>query len=209
MSECGAKKHVNLGPGNIWKKPGPDWIRVDADPKNADICSDLNRTPSLAFDDDTIDSIYASHFLEHISIFAVQPLLRECYRVLKNNGVLRIVIPDVMKSIYEFLADNQDFDLFKRRRLRNPDYTLFECLREDFLSPSLQQDVFGERALAHQNAFDYETMEKYLKQAGFTTIYKSAFGKSEFSEFIWETQQLGGEWAQAGRSLYIEGVKAA
>jgi predicted SAM-dependent methyltransferase/polysaccharide pyruvyl transferase WcaK-like protein len=206
-SEAVVAKYLNLGPGSVWKKPGPEWLTVDADPKNADVCADLNRTPSLPFDDEAFCSIYASHFFEHISLFSVQPLLHDCFRVLKNNGVLRIVIPDVARSIQEFLRANHEFDLFKRRRTRNPDYTFFECLREDFLSPSLQKDVFGEQALAHQNAFDYETLEKYLKKAGFSFVYKSSFGKSARPEFAWETEQPGGEWAQVERSLYIEGVK--
>ncbi|MFA5072275.1 MAG: methyltransferase domain-containing protein [Nitrospirota bacterium] len=200
-------KHLHLGPGSIWKKPGIEWITIDADPNNGDMCANLNQDQSLPFSDDTFDSLYASHFFEHISIFAIQPLLNECFRVLRENGVLRIVIPDVLKSIREFLRSNNDFDLFKRRRQRAPDYTLFECLREDFLSESLQKNVFGEQALAHQNAFDFETIEKYMKKSGFTSIYQSNWGKSSFPQFHWETEQLRGEWAQHDRSLYIEGIK--
>ena len=209
LSYCsgGRKMFLNLGPGGVWKKPGSQWISLDADPRYADVCVDLNHTPSIPFEDDTVDVIYSSHFFEHISIFAIDDLIGDCYRVLKEKGVLRIVIPDVIKSMREFLDSNQEFSLFKRRRQRNPNYTLFECLREDFLSQSLQKEVFGVQALAHQNAFDYETMEKYLKKSGFKNIYLSDLGSSTYAEFMWENEQDGGEWAQADRSLYIEAVK--
>jgi predicted SAM-dependent methyltransferase len=206
-NEAAVAKYLNLGPGSVWKKPGPEWLTVDADPRNADVCVDLNQSPSLPFDNEVFDSIYASHFFEHISTFIAQLLINDCFRVLKNGGVLRIVIPDVVKSMKAFLCADQEFDLFRRRRKRNPDYTLFECLREDFISRSLQKDVFGEQALAHQNAFDYETMEKYLKRAGFSSVCESSFGRSAYPEFGWETEQFGGEWFQAERSLYIEGIR--
>lgn len=202
-----SKKYLNLGPGGTWKKPGINWIRVDADMRNADICTDLNKYPLLPFLDNTISGIYASHFFEHISIFSINRLLIECFRVLKYRGVLRIVIPDVIKSIKHFLDSNSSYSLFKKRKERNPDYTLFECLKEDFISQSLQKEVFGNQSLAHQNAFDFETMETYLKKAGFKNIYKSNYGSSSFAEFLWETGQTNGEWAQSERSLYIESIK--
>lgn len=90
---------------------------------------------------------------------------------------------------------------------KNPEYSLFECLKEGFISQSLQKDVFGAQSLAHQNAFDFETMEKYLKIAKFTNVYKSHYGISMYAEFLWEGEQTGREWVQVERSLYIEAIK--
>ncbi|MCM8814257.1 MAG: methyltransferase domain-containing protein, partial [Candidatus Omnitrophica bacterium] len=140
---------VHLGPGPLWQKPDNQWVTVDADVRYADFCIDLNKNPGLPFATGALDFIYASHFLEHISIFSLSPLLSECFRILKQPGVFRIVLPDVIKSIGEFIRGNTDFSLFRRRKQRRPDLTLFECLREDFISASLQKDVFGEMALAH------------------------------------------------------------
>lgn len=41
------------------------------------------------------DYIFSSHFLEHLFRKDADHLLRECYRVLKPGGVLRISVPDL------------------------------------------------------------------------------------------------------------------
>jgi predicted SAM-dependent methyltransferase len=41
--------------------------------------------------DSTVHNIYSSHFFEHIE--DVSRLLRECFRILKKNGKINIVVP--------------------------------------------------------------------------------------------------------------------
>lgn len=73
---------LNLGAGNKLIIPGtipmdyPEW---DAD------------TMPLPFEDETVDGVYAFHFLEHLQ----NPvnMLREIQRVLRPGGVLTIVVP--------------------------------------------------------------------------------------------------------------------
>src|SRR3989339_897550 len=45
--------------------------------------------------DSSVDFIYTSHFFEHLYRYEVFALLKECYRVLKPSGKIRIVIPDI------------------------------------------------------------------------------------------------------------------
>jgi len=47
----------------------------------------------------SVDFIYTSHFLEHLYRHEVVDMLKECYRVLKPGGTLRIALPDVDKLI--------------------------------------------------------------------------------------------------------------
>jgi hypothetical protein len=86
---------------------------------------------------------------------------------------MRLILPDVEKSIMEYVKKNAEFDLFKRRTKRAKhlkDYTMFDCLREDFLSRS-GQPILGDRALAHQNAWDFESIRRDLLTAGFSEIH--------------------------------------
>ena len=43
----------------------------------------------------SLKAIYTSHTIEHLNFSAIDFLLRECYRILKPNGFLRIVAPDL------------------------------------------------------------------------------------------------------------------
>jgi len=51
---------------------------------------DLNNHP-WPWDDNSIDGIHASHILEHF--LDHETFLRECHRILKPGGFLRIVVP--------------------------------------------------------------------------------------------------------------------
>lgn len=57
-----------------------------------------NRYP---FPDKSIDYIFSEHMFEHLKLTEAVKMLKECRRVLKKNGVLRITLP-----CFEFLQDH-------------------------------------------------------------------------------------------------------
>lgn len=91
-------KYINLGCGAHFHE---DWVNVDfaVTGKNV-IAHDLNR--GIPFQNDSFDVVYHSHVLEHFSKEKAEIFIRECYRVLKNNGILRVVIPDLEQIIIEY-----------------------------------------------------------------------------------------------------------
>lgn len=54
----------------------------------------------------TVDYLYSSHFLEHLYLEEARRLLRECHRVLKPNGVMRLVVPDLDYAIRNWNDSN-------------------------------------------------------------------------------------------------------
>ncbi len=204
---------LNFGPGPHWRKPDGTWYSVDVDPALGDIVVNFQSFESLPMDDATVACVYGSHVFEHISIFKSQAVFNEIHRVLKDNGVFRLVLPDVEKSINEYVKRNDTYKLFERRRERarsqyGQDYTLFQCLKEDFLSPTGQTHLLGERSLAHQNAWDYESIVKDLQAAGFhaSKIKKMAFQISQSDYFSFEGT-FASEANEDYRSLYVEASK--
>lgn len=49
----------------------------------------------LPFPDSSVDYVYTSHFLEHNSFSDAQRLITDIFRILKTDGVVRIVVPDL------------------------------------------------------------------------------------------------------------------
>ena len=80
-------KKLNLGCGNDFKY-GKDWINVDiTEPCN--VKADIRE--GLPFEDREFDLIWASHILEHIP--DLRKIQCELARVMKPNGVLKIIVP--------------------------------------------------------------------------------------------------------------------
>ena len=202
---------LHLGPGPRWVKPSSQWINVDVDPKWGDLVIDFQRFAGLPLENESVECIYGSHVFEHMSIWVTDAVFAECFRVLKPGGCLRIVIPDAERSIREYLAGNADYPIFQRRtkRAKNKygvEYTLFDCLREDFVSRSSQQNLLGTGALAHQNAWDFDSISRDLKAAGFSEVNKVGLSKSNSSHFDFEGSYVC-EALQEDRSLYVEAYK--
>jgi hypothetical protein len=61
----------------------------------------------LAFPDKSVDSIVASHVLEHFPHAQVQAVVTEWVRVLKPGGTIRIAVPDLAKIAENYLAGVQ------------------------------------------------------------------------------------------------------
>jgi hypothetical protein len=59
---------------------------------DADYVLDLNRD-YFPFDDNSVDYIYSSHCLEHLTLAGFVHTVGEMYRVLKEEGMLYIVVP--------------------------------------------------------------------------------------------------------------------
>lgn len=89
---------LNIGCGNIYS---PEWNNVDFI-KNKDITY-CNILEGLPYPDASMDAIYSSHVLEHLSPQEAGNLMTEINRVLKRGGFLRIVVPDLQSVCEEYL----------------------------------------------------------------------------------------------------------
>jgi predicted SAM-dependent methyltransferase len=61
----------------------------------------------LPYEDSEVDYIYCSNVLEHFEKFEARKILLECRRVLRKNGVLRIVLPDIQQIIKNYTTADE------------------------------------------------------------------------------------------------------
>ena len=91
MSETQKMKFLNLGCGNRFHR---DWENLDFVAASSSVrAHDLRK--GIPFADGTFDVVYHSHVLEHFSKHAAPSFIKECFRVLKSGGVLRVAVPDL------------------------------------------------------------------------------------------------------------------
>jgi len=74
------------------------WENYDVSQRGDDSVKILDMRDSLPFKNNEIDYIYSNHALEHITHAEAYEFLKECYRVLKLDGVLRIIIPCIDRA---------------------------------------------------------------------------------------------------------------
>jgi SAM-dependent methyltransferase len=83
-------------------------LRVDVDTSvEPDIVADL--TDLSAIPNGTADAVWASHCVEHLYDHQVKVALREFRRILRDDGFVCIIVPD-LQSIAEFVAADRLHD---------------------------------------------------------------------------------------------------
>ncbi len=133
---------------------------------------------------ESVDAIYSSHMLEHIVPASAELIIRECYRVLKPGGVLRIVVPDLEASVRAYVERDRAY--FPSRETAIADAfidTLY--LRPAPKGGRLERTI---RAVlrtddgGHKWMYDAESLILRVQRAGFTDIERVAAGSGRDPE---------------------------
>jgi ubiquinone/menaquinone biosynthesis C-methylase UbiE len=91
---------INFGCGREQKLPG--WINVDRNVNAApDVIADLSR--DMPFPSASTDFIFTESFLEDLALEQGKLFLRECRRILKPTGVMRLLTADLEKFARTYL----------------------------------------------------------------------------------------------------------
>lgn len=86
--------------GKLCRESG--WINADHNPSARDV-QHVDLLASLPFPDKTFDVVYHSQFIEHLPADLALAFMKECHRILKPQGVLRLVTPDLRNQALEYL----------------------------------------------------------------------------------------------------------
>jgi len=109
---------------------------------------------------------YLSHVLEHFSKDRGRRLLSDCYRVLRKQGVLRVVVPDLRKTVADYVDGSTDARDFLRKLgasgMEDADGVLKEKLGWLFRFP-------------HRCMYDSSALVSALRDAGFTATVCAPF----------------------------------
>ena len=70
-----------------------------------------NATKNIPLKNNSSECIYTSHMLEHLSRDGAKFFLQEAYRILDNDGVLRVSVPDLKFHINQYLIEKMLINL--------------------------------------------------------------------------------------------------
>jgi predicted SAM-dependent methyltransferase len=128
----------------------------------------------LPFADNMWKGIYTHHLLEHITESHARSLLRECHRVLRPGGVLRVVVPDAEKFVRAYSLPEEE------RRIMMKWYPPWHMRELNIETPmQMLNYIFRDNKFnRHEYAWDRETLEKFLREAGFSRVERVACNAS-------------------------------
>jgi len=148
----------------------------------------------LPFGNDEVDFIYTSHMLEHLEKDRAEFVLRECHRALRPGGVLRLVVPDMKLLVDEYLDAKQIGDETAADR-----FVTALRLGREFASKRLVNRLLSK---GHQWAYDFESLSRRLKIAGFNEVKRCEPCEGETPDL-----ELLDEGELHPDSLYLEARK--
>jgi len=132
------------------------------------------------------DGIFTEHTLEHLYPDDAKELLKELYRILKHNSLIRITVPDIEKYVNFYIDRNENnkIDEFQKRYK-----TGCHGIR------NITQNYF------HFSAWDFEELKRFLEEVGFNDVKKMESGKTQNEKLNLDLQE------RAWETLYVEAKK--
>ncbi len=184
---------------NIQGKKNKDFFEIDLCDEN------LNITES----DNSITLIYCSHTLEHLDQQSSKRFLKECYRILKKNGIIRLALPNtkndfnlvrclnsqssvnenvkknyILDATFHLLADTGKLDFHSIIELLNQSNFESHLFYKNVIKKFPEMAVFdANKPERHISYWDYDNLIEVTKDIGFNYIIPSYQGSSVASPF--------------------------
>jgi len=130
-------------------------------------------TKGILFEDNKVDLIFTSHFLEHIDRAQGKQFLKECYRVMKPGGVIRISVPNALLLTSEYIAS---------------DIKKYSCINVGVENAEDEAEAYYELLLAnHKTIYDATSLSVILAKIGFKNVESISPFKSRSKEIQTQT----------------------
>lgn len=131
----------------------------------------------LFLPDNSVDHILCSHFLEHVFPVEMDRIIGDFCRVLRNNGTLHVIVPDLLEQARRYLAANAEGNPAAADQFVE-DTLLSRESRGSFRYRLLE--FHGGLGLQHRWMYDYASMAERLRRAGFSILERNETPSKEF-----------------------------
>lgn len=200
---------LNLGASPIWSKSG--WRTLDHKLTESTESAIAGDASNIKLPDESCDIVFCSHVFEHIPHTRLPIVLAEINRVLRPDGILRILTPDLAVVAKAYVHKDEEFF----RQAKEEDESLrtdlgFGGMMMNFIvSPgqdtalidrNLQQFIAG---YAHLYSYDYTMLAIILEKLGYSPR-QVGFCESEVPEMTEPLHVLGLDdtWQNFNQEFY-------
>lgn len=163
---------------------------IEWNKKNKIIYSDV--TKKIPLKNNSVECIYTSHMLEHLSRDEVVKFLKEVLRVLEPGGVLRVSVPDLKIIVNDYIKNENADEFMEKLLVQAPPINNVISKFKLFIS--------GYRH--HQWMYDGKSLTLLFKSCGFKFIKICKPGETQIKNH--DNLNLH---ERSEQSVYVEGKK--
>jgi hypothetical protein len=124
----------------------------------------------------SVELLYCSHVLEHLSLADLRTALRNCRRVLQSGGIFRLVLPDL-----EFLTSEYVSDPSPAAAIRFMQGTILGLETRPRGMPAMLRTWLGNSQ--HLWMWDFKGLAAELESVGFGSIHRASYNDSPVAAF--------------------------
>ncbi len=138
------------------------WLNTDFAPISLSVVP-LDITKPFPFSAETFHYIYSEHMIEHLSYNNGIFMLRECFRVLRPAGRIRIATPDLRVIVGLFAAEKTSE---QRRYIQS-------MLDNSLPKLGVRHECFVLNYMVHNGhefVYDAETLQSAIESCGFCNV---------------------------------------
>jgi len=175
------------------------WLNTDLEIIPGVMCMDATR--QFPFADGTFYRVYSEHMIEHVSYQEGVGMLKECYRVLRVGGVIRVITPNLATIIGLYIDD-----------LCGAQKEYVEWICQTFVRESPPNAVSVINTMfhqwGHQFIYDEKTLANSIHAVGFNSVRRCRLGESSFLDLQnMENEQRYPQGLLNFESIALEAVK--
>lgn len=171
-------KKLQIGCGDNLLK---DWLNTDLNDK-LDKVAHLDAGVKYPLKSDCFDFIYSEHLFEHLNVDQQYNMLKESFRILKTEAIMRIATPslDFLNDLYNYPEKevNQEYINWA---VRTSPYLLSvkKTIQDDSMFYCYVINNFY-KAWGHKLIHNFNSLRSLALQVGFSEVNKAQVGKSRF-----------------------------
>jgi predicted SAM-dependent methyltransferase len=167
---CGPKLYQNFLNIGYWAQLEAGRIYKDLNGTSNTFMLNHDLRNGIPAADNSLDLAYHSHMLEHLSYQDGILFLKECFRVLKPGGTMRILVPDLELWINAY-TNNNSFFFDQYRQFGGIDPDIYVTKAAVFMGMLHNHE--------HRCGYDFESLKWVVEYAGFSDIKRTLYASGE------------------------------
>lgn len=159
----------------------------------------LDARSKLPFTDNTFDYIFFEHFIEHLTLEEGISFLKECFRIQKKGGIIRISTPNLYYIMLTYL-DKNPYVKLKEALERHSSAKKNKVTKCQFFNDKM-------RDWGHQFIYDKDMLIEIITKAGYKDITEYKFGESHHRDLRNIEKHADTEWMKYAEPMIFEALK--